>query len=92
MTTPTKPINATAATALFLSLAFGSASAAQAGELPAVNADDAQMPSLRPTLDTDGDGAPDAWDRDQDGKPDAWDTDGDGKPDQFDDNADGKPD
>ena len=92
MTLPTKPMSSTAATALFLSLAFGGASAAQASELPPLNAADSKMPSLPPTLDTDGNGKPDAWDRDQDGKPDAWDTNGDGKPDQFDDNADGKPD
>ena len=45
-----------------------------------------------PTIDTDGDGAMDAWDRSGDGQPDAWDSDGDGEPDRFDDNGDGKPD
>jgi len=45
-----------------------------------------------PTIDTDGDGKPDAWDRDGDGAPDAWDTNGDGRPDQLDNDGDGKPD
>jgi len=45
-----------------------------------------------PTLDTNADGIPDAWDRSGNGQPDAWDTNGDGKPDLLDDDADGKPD
>jgi hypothetical protein len=45
-----------------------------------------------PTIDSNEDGKPDAWDRDGNGKPDAWDTNGDGKPDVMDDNGDGKPD
>lgn len=45
-----------------------------------------------PTIDSNGDGKPDAWDRDGDGKADAWDLDGDGKPDAVDEDRDGKPD
>lgn len=45
-----------------------------------------------PTIDTNGDGTPDAWDRDGDGSPDAWDTTGDGMPDQLDQDGDGQPD
>lgn len=45
-----------------------------------------------PTMDTNADGTPDAWDRNGDKMPDAWDTNGDGKPDLLDDNGDGKPD
>lgn len=56
------------------------ATEAQAGKIPP------------PTIDTNDDGTPDAWDRDGDGNADVWDTDGDGKPDKVDDNGDGKPD
>ena len=52
----------------------------------------AQDKTDAPTIDTNGDGKPDAWDRNGDGKPDAWDTNGDGKPDVFDNDQDGKPD
>ncbi|QLC25016.1 hypothetical protein HFP57_08250 [Parasphingopyxis algicola] len=45
-----------------------------------------------PTIDTNGDGTPDAWDRDGDGRPDAWDRDGDNMPDMVDDDGDGEPD
>ncbi|MEM8826062.1 MAG: hypothetical protein AAF205_08945 [Pseudomonadota bacterium] len=45
-----------------------------------------------PTMDSDGDGTPDAWDRDGDGRADAWDTDGDGSPDVLDQDGDGNPD
>ncbi len=45
-----------------------------------------------PTMDSDGDGAPDAWDRDGDGRADAWDKDGDGAPDVLDQDGDGNPD
>lgn len=45
-----------------------------------------------PTIDTNGDGKPDAWDRDANGVPDAWDVDGDGKPDLLDNDGDGRPD
>ena len=38
-----------------------------------------QVPA--PTIDSDSDGTPDAWDRDGDGQPDQADNDGDGKPD-----------
>ena len=55
-------------------------------------ADDAMSEVPAPTIDTNGDGTPDAWDRSGDGAPDAWDTDADGKPDLLDDDGDGKPD
>ncbi len=45
-----------------------------------------------PTMDTNGDGRPDAWDRDSNGVADAWDTDNDDKPDALDNDGDGKPD
>jgi len=45
-----------------------------------------------PTIDTNGDGLPDAWDRDSDGRPDAWDTNADNLPDKFDNDGDGIPD
>lgn len=44
-----------------------------------------------PTLDTDQDGDPDAWDRDGDGRADVWDLDGDGMPDALDKDGDGEP-
>ncbi len=44
------------------------------------------------TIDSNGDGKPDAWDRNGDGKPDAWDKNGDGKPDAVDNDGDGAPD
>jgi hypothetical protein len=53
-------------------------------------ASDKSIPA--PTIDTNEDGKPDAWDRDANGTPDAWDINGDGKPDAVDDNGDGKPD
>lgn len=43
------------------------------------------------TIDTNDDGAADAWDLDGDGKPDVFDTTGDGKPDQADRDGDGTP-
>lgn len=45
-----------------------------------------------PTIDTDGDGTPDAWDQRGDGRADSWDMDGDGRPDVFDQDGDGQPD
>lgn len=72
-----------AAFAALLPLAF---TAAQAGEPAKAGASPAA------TLDTNGDGKPDAWDRDGNGTPDAWDTNADGKPDAYDNNGDGKPD
>ncbi|MFC4291735.1 hypothetical protein ACFOWX_04815 [Sphingorhabdus arenilitoris] len=45
-----------------------------------------------PTIDTNSDGKPDAWDRDGNGVPDAWDTNDDGKPDLVDNDGDGRPD
>ena len=53
-------------------------------------ATETQIPA--PTIDTNEDGKPDAWDRDANGAPDAWDVNGDGKPDVVDNNGDGKPD
>jgi hypothetical protein len=53
-------------------------------------ASDGQVPA--PTIDTNEDGKPDAWDRDANGTPDAWDVNGDGKPDTMDNNGDGRPD
>jgi hypothetical protein len=44
------------------------------------------------TIDSNGDGKPDAWDTNGDGRADAWDTDGDGKPDATDADGDGQPD
>ena len=44
------------------------------------------------TIDSNGDGTPDAWDTNGDGRADAWDTNGDGKPDTVDADGDGKPD
>ncbi|MGB7405175.1 MAG: hypothetical protein WA906_05760 [Pacificimonas sp.] len=61
-------------------LAFGSFMPAAAQDTPPA------------TIDSDGDGTPDAWDRDGDGRPDAWDTDGDGQPDILDQDGDGEPD
>lgn len=68
------------------SMATGAIAAQDTQEEPA----ESEIPA--PTIDTDGDGAMDAWDRSGDGQPDAWDTDGDGKPDLLDDDGDGKPD
>lgn len=45
-----------------------------------------------PTIESNRDGKPDAWDRDGNGTPDAWDTNADGKPDAYDADGDGKPD
>jgi hypothetical protein len=52
----------------------------------------AQPTTPAPTIDSNGDGKPDAWDRNGDGRADVWDRDGDGKPDAADDDGDGKPD
>ncbi|NJM51159.1 MAG: hypothetical protein HC843_10025 [Sphingomonadales bacterium] len=52
--------------------------------------DDSAIPP--PTIDTNEDGKPDAWDRDANGVPDAWDTNEDGKPDLVDNDGDGRPD
>jgi hypothetical protein len=52
----------------------------------------AQPTTPAPTIDSNSDGKPDAWDRNGDGKADVWDLDGDGKPDAIDDDGDGKPD
>ncbi|MCB2061061.1 MAG: hypothetical protein R3E09_19400 [Novosphingobium sp.] len=70
--------------ALVLAVATGAIHAAEAAESEPV--------ALQPTIDTDKDGKPDAWDRNSDGTADAWDANGDGKPDRFDHNRDGKPD
>ena len=45
-----------------------------------------------PTIDTDEDGTPDAWDQRGDGRADSWDLDGDGRPDVFDRDGDGEAD
>ena len=58
--------------------------------LPAATPTQTALPA--PTIDTNGDGKPDAWDRNGDGKADVWDLDGDGKPDAIDEDGDGKPD
>ncbi|MCB2077054.1 MAG: hypothetical protein KDE55_05070 [Novosphingobium sp.] len=80
-----------ASLALFAPLAFA-AQAFATEAVPASGEAESDMPTLPPTIDTDGDGTADAWDRNNDGRADAWDTDGDGKPDVFDDDGDGKPD
>lgn len=79
------PVVWAAALALILPFAFGTVHAA---EPPA----SAEEPVPPPTIDSNGDGKPDAWDRDGNGAADAWDTNGDAKPDLFDNNGDGKPD
>lgn len=76
-------IAAKAALVALLPLAIG---VAQAGERAKSGATPA------PTIDTNGDGKPDAWDRDGNGTADAWDTNADGKPDVYDNDGDGKPD
>lgn len=58
------------------------------GEVP--SPEESAMPE--PTIDTDGDGTPDAWDQRGDGRPDSWDVNGDGRPDVFDRDGDGQPD
>lgn len=57
---------------------------------PSTSAPEGEVPA--PTIDTNKDGKPDAWDRDSNGSPDAWDKDGDNKPDLLDDDGDGRPD
>lgn len=66
-------------------LTFHSAAVAQTAPAP-----EGAVPP--PTIDSNEDGKPDAWDRDRNGVPDAWDVNGDGKPDRFDNDGDGKPD
>jgi|GEM_PF-1770232 len=60
--------------------------------MPAVMQGLSAQESDAPTVDTDGDGTPDAWDKSGDGKADAWDTNGDGKADAWDTDGNGKPD
>lgn len=83
-------ISLTAFSALCLPMSAyaGNAVTGQESEAPAEPIQ--EIPS--PTMDTDNDGKPDAWDRDGDSTPDAWDTDGDGAPDLLDNDRDGKPD
>jgi len=57
-----------------------------------LSAQEDQIDIPPPTIDTNGDGIPDAWDRDGDGRADAWDVDGDNLPDKFDNDGDGIPD
>lgn len=80
-----------AALALILPFALGTVHAAEPVK-PARPPASAEVPVPPPTLDSNGDGKPDAWDRDGNGTADAWDSNGDGKPDQFDNDGDGKPD
>lgn len=70
-------------------LALAMPAAANAGEKMGAKTKQEIPP---PTIDTNGDGKPDAWDRDANGVPDAWDTNGDGKPDKLDNDGDGRPD
>jgi hypothetical protein len=56
------------------------------------NAEEAGKETPPATIDSNGDGQPDAWDTNGDGRADAWDTNGDGKPDKVDADGDGKPD
>ncbi|MEP2989286.1 MAG: hypothetical protein ABJN65_10835 [Parasphingorhabdus sp.] len=71
-------------------LSVATASVASPDEEQSKEAMESEIPA--PTIDTNGDGTPDAWDRSGDGKPDAWDTNGDGRPDLLDDDGDGQPD
>jgi hypothetical protein len=57
---------------------------------PSSSAPEGDVPA--PTIDTNKDGKPDAWDRDGNGIADAWDENGDNKPDVMDDDGDGRPD
>ncbi len=82
------PVAWAAALALILPFAFGTVHAAG----PAKPAASPEAPVPPPTIDSNGDGKPDAWDRDGNNKADAWDTNGDAKPDLFDNDGDGKPD
>lgn len=71
--------------------AFGVAHA-QGGSVAPAAAGGAASSATAPTIDTNADGKPDAWDRDGNGAADAWDTNADGKPDAYDVDGDGKPD
>lgn len=82
------PMAWVAAMALILPFAVGAVHATE----PTKTASPADTPTPPPTIDSNGDGKPDAWDRDGNGKADAWDTNGDAKPDLFDNDGDGKPD
>jgi hypothetical protein len=92
---PRKPLRvALSISPIIISMAFASAAIAQSADTDKMSASggapEKSVPA--PTIDTNGDNKPDAWDRDANGVPDAWDVNGDGQPDQVDDNGDGKPD
>ncbi len=96
MSKPTTRVATALALALILPFAFGMVSAAEPPK-PSTSADKSGAPAGEkavpsPTIDSNQDGKPDAWDRDANGMADAWDINGDNKPDLFDDNGDGKPD
>jgi hypothetical protein len=86
MSKPNQRVALSLITAL-AALSIGGGAFAQTG--PASSPEGSVPP---PTIDSNEDGKPDAWDRDGNGSPDAWDTNGDGKPDKMDDDGDGKPD
>ena len=77
-------------TPYLITVGLGLSAAASAAEPEYSNDKHSEIPA--PTINSDGDGLPDAWDRSGDGQPDAGDEDGDGQPDLLDDNGDGKPD
>ena len=66
-------------TPYLITVGLGLSTAASAAE-PEYS-DDKQSEFPAPTIDTDGDGLPDAWDEDGDGQPDLLDDNGDGKAD-----------
>jgi hypothetical protein len=86
-----KRVTFSVATALAI-FSLGDVAIAQDAPAPAPSAQAPEGTVPPPTIDSNEDGRPDAWDRDGNGTPDAWDTDGDGKPDKMDDDGDGKPD
>ena len=75
-----------------LLVAAPTAAFANAGGATAGAPGDVAQAQTPPTIDSDGDGRPDAWDGNGDGKADAWDRNGDGQPDAWDRNGDGQPD
>ena len=86
-----KPIISLASAAA-MALVAAMSTASMATPEPVAAGGDKAKGAPAPTLDSNGDGKPDAWDRNGDGKPDAWDKNGDGKPDAYDDDNDGQPD
>jgi hypothetical protein len=96
MSKPSNRVATALALALILPFAFGMVHAAESPK-SSTDAEKSGAPAgvkavPPPTIDSNQDGKPDAWDRDANGLADAWDTNGDNKPDLFDDNGDGKPD